>query len=110
MQFRLNLQGRGIRGGSHEYADVEAKQAANRNDEAEGAQTETHRSFAKEGAEPTGPHHCHYSAAAVRHVRPTLPVALPVRSAASETGATLLRVVPPGGRFGAAEFHSFSRF
>jgi len=25
MQFRLNLQGRGIRGGSNEYADVEAK-------------------------------------------------------------------------------------
>ena len=70
MQFRLNLQGRGIRGGSNEYADVEAKKAANRNDEAEGAQTEIHRSFANEGAEPTGPRPCRFSAAAVWHVSP----------------------------------------
>jgi hypothetical protein len=64
MQFRLNLPSRGIRGGSHEriqYADVEAKKAANRNDEAEGAQTEIHRSFANEGAEPTGPRPCRFS-------------------------------------------------
>jgi hypothetical protein len=64
-QFRLNLQGRGIRGGIHEriqYADVEAKKATNRNDEAEGAQTEIHRSFANEGAEPTGPRPCRFSA------------------------------------------------
>jgi hypothetical protein len=67
MQFRLNLQGRGIRGGVHEkiqYADVETKNATNRNDEAEGAQTEIHRSFANEGAEPTGPRPC-FSASAV---------------------------------------------
>jgi hypothetical protein len=73
MQFRLNVQARGIRGGIHEriqYADVEAKKATNRNDEAEGAQTEVHRSFANEGAEPTGPRPCRFSAAAVWHVSP----------------------------------------
>jgi hypothetical protein len=61
------------RGRVHErnqYADVEAKKAANRNDEAEGAQTEIHRSFANEGAEPTGPRPCRFSAAAVWHVSP----------------------------------------
>jgi hypothetical protein len=73
MQFRLNLQGWEIRGGSHEriqYTDVEAKKAANRNDEAEGTQTEIHRSFANEGAEPTGPRPCRFSAAVVWHMRP----------------------------------------
>jgi hypothetical protein len=72
MQFRLNLQGLGILGGVHEriqYADVEAKKA-NRNDEAESAQTEIHRSFANEGAEPKGPRPCRFSAAAVWHVSP----------------------------------------
>ncbi len=72
MQFRLNLPSRGIRGGSHEriqYADVEAKKAANSNDEAEGAQTEIHRSFANEGAEPTGPRPCRFRAAVVWYVR-----------------------------------------
>jgi hypothetical protein len=67
MQFRLNLQGRGIRGGVHEriqYADVESKNATNCNDEAEGAQTEIHRSFANEGAE-SGPRPCRFSASAV---------------------------------------------
>jgi hypothetical protein len=52
-QFRLNLQGE-FEGGVHEriqYADVDAKKA-NRDDEAEGAQTEIRRSFANEGAEP----------------------------------------------------------
>ena len=85
MQFRLNLQGQGIRGGAHEriqYTDVEAKKATNRNDEAEGAQTEIHRSFANEGAEPTGPRPCRFSAAAASHVRgQPLPVAIPNRSA-----------------------------
>jgi hypothetical protein len=58
MQFRLNHPRLGnSRGGRvHEriqYADVEAKKA-NRNDEAEGAQTEIHRGLANEGAEPAG--------------------------------------------------------
>jgi hypothetical protein len=75
MQFRLIVQGRGIRGGFHEriqYADVEAKKAANRNDEAESAQTEIHRSVANEGAEPTGPRPCRFSAVAVCYVRPAV--------------------------------------
>lgn len=74
MQFRLNLQRLGnSSGGVHErnqYADVEAKKAPNRNDKAEGAQTEIHRSFANEGTEPTGPRPCRFSPAAVWHVRP----------------------------------------
>ena len=59
--------------GVHErirYADVETKKATNRNDEAEGAQAEIHRSFANEGAEPTGPRPCRFSAAAFWHVPP----------------------------------------
>jgi hypothetical protein len=77
MQFRLNFQRPGnSNGGVHEriqYADVEAKKTANRNDEAEGAQTEIHRSFANEGAEPAGPRPCRITAAAVWHVRQPLP-------------------------------------
>jgi hypothetical protein len=46
-----------------QYAGVEAKKATNRNDEAEGAQTEIHRSFANEGAKPEDPRHCRISAA-----------------------------------------------
>jgi hypothetical protein len=46
-----------------QYAGVEAKKATNRNDEAEGAQTEIHRSLANEGAEPPDPRHCRISAA-----------------------------------------------
>jgi hypothetical protein len=65
--------GWGIRsGGVHEriqYADVEAKKA-NRNDEAEGAQTEIHRSGADEGAEPTGPRRCHFIPLAASHETP----------------------------------------
>jgi hypothetical protein len=38
-----------------QYADVEGKKATNRNDEAAGAQTEIHRSFANKGEEPSGP-------------------------------------------------------
>jgi hypothetical protein len=62
VQFRLHIRAippqsprPGNSRGVHEriqYADVEAKKATNRNDEAEGAQTEIRRSFANEGAEP----------------------------------------------------------
>jgi hypothetical protein len=60
-------------GGVHDerskYARFEAKKAANRNDEAEVAQTEIHRSCANKGAEPTGPRPCRFTAAAVWHMR-----------------------------------------
>jgi hypothetical protein len=72
MQFRLNLEGQGTRGGAHEgiqYADVEAKKAANRNDEAEGAKTEIYRRFANEGA-GSGPRARRFSASAVWHMSP----------------------------------------
>ena len=68
MQFRLNLQRPGNSSGGVDeriqYADVEAKEAPNCDDEAEVAQTEIHRSFANEGAGPAGPRPCHFSAAA----------------------------------------------
>ena len=74
LRGRLSLHRLGIRSGGVyeriEYADVEAKKTTNCNDEAEGAQTEIHRSFANEGAEPTGPRPCRFSAAAVWHVSP----------------------------------------
>jgi hypothetical protein len=46
------------RGPYETFAGVEAKKTTNRNDEAEGAQTEIHRSFANEGAKPEDPHRC----------------------------------------------------
>jgi hypothetical protein len=75
IQSRLNLQRPGNSSGGvvHEkskYAGFEAKKAPNRNDEAEVAQTEIHRTCANEGAEPTGPRPCRFTAAAVWHVRP----------------------------------------
>jgi hypothetical protein len=54
-----------------QYAAVETKKA-NRNDEAESTQTEIHRSFANEGAEPKGPRPCRFSAAAVWRVTPAV--------------------------------------
>ncbi len=60
--------------GIHEriqYAEADAKKA-NRNDEAESAQTEVHRSFAKEGAEPTGPRLFVVIVSAASRVRPAV--------------------------------------
>jgi hypothetical protein len=75
IQSRLNLQRPGNWSGGvvdekSKYAGFEAKKAPNRNDEAEVAQTEIHRTCANEGAEPTGPRPCRFTAAAVWRVRP----------------------------------------
>ena len=73
VQCRPSVRGPGIRSGAFyersKRAGFEAKKAANRNDEAEVAQTEIHRSCAKKGAEPTGPRPCRFTAAAAWHVR-----------------------------------------
>jgi hypothetical protein len=87
-QFRLNLQGE-FEGGVHEriqYADVDAKKA-NRNDEAEGAQTEIRRSFANEGAGPKPRALIVYRLNLPCMSSDPLPVSLPGRSAPALHGS-----------------------
>ena len=74
LQGRLSFErlGNSVRGVYEkiEYAGFETKKDSNRNDEAEIAQSEIHRSGTDEGAEPAGPRRCHFTDRAAWRVTP----------------------------------------